>query len=455
MDHFSEVPDDVGFGIIQGILQHNFPHCSLNSNFNGVKELDSAVALSHVNRRWRRLILSVPQAWTCIHLDIIRWNSVSCLEMVHAYLERSSSLPISIIICCLCEIPHYESHLPAREIRALWPQWWATWDALMSNRHRWQNCVIYGRYRRFIEDLLGTMNGLDFWELRDFGLFLRTPAACASTEGLQIKIPNLRSLRLSNIEIWPALRTLNQQTYRGLTEVVLHDLHESTEGAMRNFVAFLRCVASTVVTLVVSNIDLPATEDIEHLRRDFHFPALTTLFISSSQDFAEWILDETYPVPTVQDLVILESSGSEVSDLLTVFPNVRNLRLSDYPNVVAEFLIAMESPESFGRSGIMLPMLKTLYVYVCHASDPALQAEGHFEVDVALANIFVNRRAFGVAVDSVGKMLPRAEGTTRMNEYRAPRLVVWSRGRPSSVPWNIGDWDTHVYMETIRSAVVA
>lgn len=266
------------------VLEHNFPHCCLHSD---PRILNSALVLSRVSRWWRALVLSIPEAWSCIHLFIEHESmtpgeddededNTYLLDKVAAHIDRSKGLPISLFIKTPNSISYYREDEEGRTkqpFSTAWPKWDTLWRMLLEHRGRWKNLAVYATHRRFFRQLVHTMDRLDFPMLEDLSLLARHLQDHTNTAPLGINAPNLRRLRLNMIDPWPIDASV--QTYSGLTELILGGAGIGYWFTKSQYLLpVFKCISRTLVVLVISGLLFSEPTYLENHAREFSLPVL-------------------------------------------------------------------------------------------------------------------------------------------------------------------------------------
>lgn len=86
------VPDDVLYQILDEAYAHDLHGCTLDYR------CDTPITITHVSRRWRRIALSLPKIWACIHVPTPL--SKAHIPLLNLHVTRSQPLPISFAIRC-------------------------------------------------------------------------------------------------------------------------------------------------------------------------------------------------------------------------------------------------------------------------------------------------------------------------------------------------------------------
>lgn len=135
------VPNDVLYQILEEAFAHEQHNCSLDYH------CATPIAIGQVSRRWRRLALSLPRIWSCIHVPVPL--SSSHVPTLSLYIARSQQVPISFTMRC-------------RFYKASSPQMRLYMDCLaLLLKTRVRSCTLYTDYFDTMEALLRSFSTAD------------------------------------------------------------------------------------------------------------------------------------------------------------------------------------------------------------------------------------------------------------------------------------------------------
>lgn len=215
--------DDIAIEILKLAFVHEFPKCHR-------VHCPSPLPISQVNRWWRRVALSTPQIWACIHVstyirpprevlnaylarttDLLPVTNVRnrrdpAVEMMAVYLERSQQLPLSVTIAA-----HKECMLAVQNWtmtgRGTWSayqetlglRYLAAWKLAFAHHHRWRHCVLYPHRSTLLDTVMGDMLGATFPLLEHLGIHIVKGQLMIYP--LDFSAPKLAHFRITGISI--------------------------------------------------------------------------------------------------------------------------------------------------------------------------------------------------------------------------------------------------------------
>lgn len=261
---FDTLPDEVVIKIFEAAHTHDFPHCRLHSG----RVQDSAVTISHVNRRWRRISLDIPSIWACLHITL--QQGARHPSALTEFIERSRQRPLSVMF-----IYHTDragsTQNPWDIVRPRWPQFKLCWRVILRVRRRIQNLAVFCGDLTSIAYIQASLQGVKFPILAFLGLFIHFRLdADRLDDRLDIQAPLLTHLR---IHVVPLIS--NFSLYAGLTELVLDNFGSFRSDEASIFDAISR--ASPTLEKLAIRILHFGTEGITDTFPSFTFPRLRQL----------------------------------------------------------------------------------------------------------------------------------------------------------------------------------
>lgn len=444
------LPEDVVVQILKMAYQHHFPHCRLD---NGMPHINSPVAISHVSRRWRRLALSVPAIWTCVHVTPSQPSRYA--EVIKAYLVRSRELPISIFFICET-VRSRKSWWPWESFqRDHWPRYKSCWKYLLAERYRWKNCAIHVDHEQNLSLLLKSLERKTFLQLEY--LRIMVPEDADPMDRLpDFKAPKLLHLRTDSI---PDISKEYGKILVNLTQLTIFN----TSPNMGLFLKMLRQAAPTLQTLSLVKITFYQDDDPTILPAQLtltlpHLTHLTLAEISYNEDnqpnmcaficraatsllhlsIGKWadtpddLASGGLILPTVRSLKC-EISPPTTREAVLAFPNLEMLQV---PRRITETFTRAMSIDAEAHTGgcMVLPELKTLVLNKLKEEEFLAFAEHRARTQHPLRTLVLKDTAFSKLTAST---------TARLWELK---LQVFSRsGAPFQVDedWNAlrSSWD--------------
>lgn len=134
-------PDDVLYQILEEAFAHEPQGCMLDYHCH------TALAIAQVSRRWRRIALSLPKIWSCIHVPVPL--SRTHLPLLSLFIARSQPMPIAFTMRCR----FYKASSPETKL-------YAECLALFV-KTRVRSCTICTDYRDTMQVLLSVLSAAD------------------------------------------------------------------------------------------------------------------------------------------------------------------------------------------------------------------------------------------------------------------------------------------------------
>ncbi|EKM53709.1 uncharacterized protein PHACADRAFT_30658 [Phanerochaete carnosa HHB-10118-sp] len=276
------LPDDVAFEILRIAYAHStFPYCGSN-RFQ--LYMNSPIPISHVSRRWRDLVLSLPCLWNCIHIIPSEWRDD--VDVVQAYIARSGRLPLSVEFDCRmndAESDHSESDsdsegshdCPCDDV----------WNALFKERTRWEHLVLDARNAAHLASFTKQISGEVFPALESLQIPSYEPGQ--DMRVLDITAPKLTQLRATSFYYArTVLHSTPLQLFSRLTTLELVHFFYDVPNHVVRFLDMLRSASATLQVLVLRhgcfNVPIPSAS-LGVMPTDF--PHLTFLVIESVLEY--------------------------------------------------------------------------------------------------------------------------------------------------------------------------
>lgn len=265
--------DDIAIEILKLAFVHEFPECHR-------VRCPSPLPISQVNRWWRRVALSTPQIWACIHVSTyirpprevlnaylattthlfpvmdVRAQRDPAVEMAAAYLERSQQLPLSITIA-----GHKESTLAVQNWtmtgrdtrfayhRTFGLRYLAAWKLAFAHHHRWRHFALYPHLSTFLEKVMKDMLGATFPLLEHLGIHVVKDRLAIYP--LYFSAPKLAHFRTTGIGIAMS----SPVSVNALTELYLVKM------AVEVKILFRVLAVAPIATLVLFEVLIPDHSD--------------------------------------------------------------------------------------------------------------------------------------------------------------------------------------------------
>lgn len=308
-----------GVEILKAAFQHHFPHCRLDKGLPS----HSPIAVSLVNRWWRRLALSVPQIWTCIHLTVHQPNDEAFCDVAATYLTRSADLPLSIFFSCYTN--DYDTHYkytgewPDFEA-VVWPRFRRALRMLLDHRTRWKHLAVHVLHEEAVALLLFQMSLQVFPSLEYFGISLWKEDDISPEEAIfDFMAPKLAQIHTCRIDFTHFQTHQKQHQYHPLNNIREIMLTDNCLCPIQ-FLRMLALTSTTLETLVLSQISFGfPSEDAGEPPSFISLPRLHTLYLDEVVDEH----DTAVPITTT----VYRSA-----------PSISKIRMSDHCDLLARVL---------------------------------------------------------------------------------------------------------------------
>ncbi|KAA1470790.1 hypothetical protein DENSPDRAFT_929105 [Dentipellis sp. KUC8613] len=297
------------------------------------------ITLSHVGSRWRTITLNTPDLWTFINVSYTHRH----LERVDAFLTRSASRPLDIIIRCLQSRPNNGSSGPQSTNMTARPgpriAFGPLLAKLVAHVARWGAFDFSSDVWQIIRAALVVLQGATAPRLRAFGLryydrmfrVLNTnPAWAAPTSGraapLNGALLQLHELSMRGIPLDP-----QWCPFAGLRVLTLsNNFSQRRSGISSDDALRILAQCSALVSLRIEDLVPLASHGTAHA---VELPALDNLGIAVvTWDSADWIPQ------------------------YLIAPNLRTLTLWHYNSLTVEIMDALTGAHPTTGASILRPL---------------------------------------------------------------------------------------------------
>lgn len=315
------LPDDVFAVIFEAAYSHHFPHCRLHDGL----PLNSPVAVSHVCRRWRRIVLSLPGLWNCVHVTAEQGRHSA--RITETYLVRSGVLPLSLMVGCLVtnfERRPYWDKVFDEFATTLWPPFERSWALLLAHKHRWKHCALASLHHEITEQLLLSLKESSFPLMEYFSVlsYSEVDENLTST-ALDISAPKLVHLRTDVVPMLASPRAIFQK----LTHLKLHNMTPASPDVLH----VLSAASATLVDLTFADVHFVTEKPVWRIS----LPALRRLTVHDVTESKRTSLPVSFVATLCNSATALNelfTSGEgrllqDVEESQLSFPTVEHLQL--------------------------------------------------------------------------------------------------------------------------------
>lgn len=283
LEPIHDLPDDVLAIIFEMAYQHRFPHCRRYTVLR--EKSDSEVVLTHVCKRWRRLAISLPSLWSCIHIGT-RYLGIesASVRRSNTYIRRSGLQPLSVTISCFGSHRHTQTRDAQAMFRhSLWPQIEDCLELLAVDSPRWRNCAIFANNERTLDNIITILRPRPFVSLEFLQLYLHSDFDAVNLVTDTSIDVNLDTPYLKHCRSFCAPLPLSPASLTHLTELKLDMFHISPQ----TLCTFLENVAPRLQRLTLNELYMR----FYHRRAGtpaypvVSFPRLTFLAVRGGIDF--------------------------------------------------------------------------------------------------------------------------------------------------------------------------